>query len=118
MDDLENDGDNTHPSAAKIPSTGNNSAIDNNMKFQVEIVQQLEFTTSVANLQPQQISTNVTVKAMANGSLKYEPQDNKNQKMEPGKMQTIAPLPPPAPDILQDFKQEPDNEFADLDFGA
>lgn len=109
MDDLDNDGD-TLPPAAKIPSTGNNS-IDN-MKFQVEIVQQLEFTTS-ANLQPQQISTNVTVKAMANGSLKYEPQEMKPMKMEP-----MAPPPPPAPDILQDFKQEPDNEFADLDFGG
>lgn len=31
-------------------------------KFSVEIVQQLEFTTSAANSQPQQISTNVTVK--------------------------------------------------------
>lgn len=99
MDDLENDGD-THPPAAKMPST-------DNMKFQVEIVQQLEFTTSVANLQPQQISTNVTVKAMANGSLKYEPQEMKPQKMSP-----------PPPDLLQDFKQEPDNEFADLDFGS
>jgi hypothetical protein len=88
------------------------------MKFQVEIVHEVrigvdsndsvskqsntfQFTTS-ANLQPQQISTNVTVKATANGSLKYEPQDLKSMKMEP------------PPDILQDFKQEPDNEFADL----
>lgn len=116
MDDLENDGE-ILPPAAKIPATGNNTAIDN-MKFQVEIVQQLEFTTSVANLQPQQISTNVTVKAMTNGSVKYEPQEMKPQKMEPGKMQGMAPLPPPAPDILHDFKQEPDNEFADLDFGG
>jgi hypothetical protein len=117
MDDLEIDGESLQP-AAKMPSTGNGNSIDN-MKFQVEIVQQLEFTTSVANLQPQQISTNVTVKAMTNGSLKYEPQEMKSQmKMEPGKMQTMAPPPPPAPDILQDFKQEPDNEFADLDFGG
>lgn len=116
MDDLENDSE-THPPAAKMPSTGANNAIDN-MKFQVEIVQQLEFTTSVANLQPQQISTNVTVKAMTNGSLKYEPQDMKPLKMEAGKTQTMTPLPPLAPDILQDFKQEPDNEFADLDFGG
>lgn len=35
-------------------------------KFSVEIVQQLEFTTSAADSQPQQISTNVTVKALAN----------------------------------------------------
>jgi hypothetical protein len=116
MDDLETDGD-ALPPAAKMTATGSNN-IDN-MKFQVEIVQQLEFTTSVANLQPQQISTNVTVKAMTNGSLKYEPQEMKQgMKMEPGKMQTMAPPPPPAPDILQDFKQEPDNEFADLDFGG
>lgn len=100
-----------------MPSTGTSNAIDN-MKFQVEIVQQLEFTTSVANLQPQQISTNVTVKAMANGSLKYEPQEIKTQKMEPIKMQSIDPPPISATDILQDFKQEPDNEFADLDFGG
>lgn len=116
MDDLENDGE-THPPAAKMPSTGTNNTIDN-MKFQVEIVQQLEFTTSVANLQPQQISTNVTVKAMTNGGLKYEPQEMKPMKMEAGTIQTMASLPPPAPDILQDFKQEPDNEFADLDFGG
>lgn len=32
----------------------------------MEIVQQLEFTTSAADSQPQQISTNVTVKALAN----------------------------------------------------
>lgn len=116
MDDLENDGE-SHPPAAKMTSSGSSNAIDN-MKFQVEIVQQLEFTTSVANLQPQQISTNVTVKAMANGSMKYEPHEMKPMKIEPGKMQPMAPLPPPAPDILQDFKQEPDNEFADLDFGG
>ncbi|KAM3968198.1 uncharacterized protein ACR2FA_006564 [Aphomia sociella] len=35
-------------------------------KFSVEIVQQLEFTTSAADSHPQQISTNVTVKALAN----------------------------------------------------
>lgn len=116
MDDLEDSE--VHQPAAKMPMTGNNNAIDN-MKFQVEIVQQLEFTTSVANLQPQQISTNVTVKAMANGSLKYEPQEIKAQKAEPNKMQTMVPQQQqlPTPDILQDFKQEPDNEFADLDFG-
>lgn len=85
------------------------------MKFQVEIVHEVrlsydfieyfqtilsQFTTS--NLQPQQISTNVTVKTTTNASLKYEQQDLKSMKIEP------------PPDILQDFKQEPDNEFADL----
>ena len=73
-----------------------------NMKFQVEIVQQLEFTTSVANMQAQQISTNVTVKATANGI---------SQDLKP----KVKEMPQ---EILQDFKQEPDNEFADLDFGG
>lgn len=114
MDDL--DDHDALPPAAKMP-TGTSNAIDN-MKFQVEIVQQLEFTTSVANLQPQQISTNVTVKTMANGSLKYEPQEVKSQKMEPIKLQPVALPPISTNDILQDFKQEPDNEFADLDFGG
>lgn len=41
-------------------------------KFSVEIVQQLEFTTSAADSQPQQISTNVTVKALTNASVKSE----------------------------------------------
>lgn len=86
-----------HQPATKISSNG-----PDNMKFQVEIRHQLEFTTSVANLQSQQISTNVTVKTMANGSLSYESQD-------------IKPSPP---DVFQDIKQEPDNEFADLDFGS
>ncbi|CAG9791895.1 unnamed protein product [Diatraea saccharalis] len=44
-------------------STGSGEALT---KFSVEIVQQLEFTTSAADSQPQQISTNVTVKALAN----------------------------------------------------
>ena len=39
-------------------------------KFSVEIVQQLEFTTSSVNNNPQQISTNVTVKALTNASVK------------------------------------------------
>ncbi|CAH0663905.1 unnamed protein product [Chilo suppressalis] len=44
-------------------ATGSGEALT---KFSVEIVQQLEFTTSAADSQPQQISTNVTVKALAN----------------------------------------------------
>lgn len=47
---------------------------------------------------------------MTNGSLKYEPSEIKGMKMEPGKIQNMIP----PQDILQDFKQEPDNEFADL----
>lgn len=35
-------------------------------------MQQLEFTTSAANSQPQQISTNVTVKTHANASVKSD----------------------------------------------
>ncbi|KAI4457424.1 maml-1 domain [Holotrichia oblita] len=60
-------------------------------KFSVEIVQQLEFTTSAANSQPQQISTNVTVKAHTNASVK-----------------NVGTL-------VECVKQEPDNDFADLD---
>jgi hypothetical protein len=83
-----------------------------NMKFQVEIVQQLEFTTSAVNMQAQQISTNVTVKTTANGI---------SQEMKPKmkELPQIQPMPQVQPqDLLQDFKQEPDNEFADLDFGG
>lgn len=82
------------------------------MKFQVEIVQQLEFTTSAVNMQAQQISTNVTVKTTANGI---------SQEMKPKmkELPQIQAMPSqPQQDLLQDFKQEPDNEFADLDFGG
>ncbi|XP_047522413.1 neurogenic protein mastermind-like isoform X1 [Pieris napi] len=54
---------------AKLQCGGNagvNGAGEALTKFSVEIVQQLEFTTSAADSQPQQISTNVTVKALAN----------------------------------------------------
>ncbi|CAG4940475.1 unnamed protein product [Colias eurytheme] len=47
-------------------NTGGSGAGEALTKFSVEIVQQLEFTTSAADSQPQQISTNVTVKALAN----------------------------------------------------
>ncbi|KAF4533045.1 hypothetical protein B566_EDAN002608 [Ephemera danica] len=50
-------------------SSGGNEGLT---KFSVEIVQQLEFTTSAANSQPQQISTNVTVKALTNTSVKSD----------------------------------------------
>lgn len=84
-----------------------------NMKFQVEIVQQLEFTTSAVNMQAQQISTNVTVKATANGIS----QEMKPKMKELPQIQAMPPV-QPQQDLLQDFKQEPDNEFADLDFGG
>ncbi|CAK1551706.1 unnamed protein product [Leptosia nina] len=54
---------------AKLQCGGNTGGIGAGealTKFSVEIVQQLEFTTSAADSQPQQISTNVTVKALAN----------------------------------------------------
>lgn len=47
---------------------------------------------------------------MTNSSLKYEPQEIRNLKTETGKVQNTAP----ALEVLNDFKQEPDNEFADL----
>ncbi|KAI4501910.1 hypothetical protein M0802_003245 [Mischocyttarus mexicanus] len=60
-------------SASNVSSgSGNSNANENLTKFSVEIVQQLEFTTSVANSQAQQISTNVTVKALTNASVKSD----------------------------------------------
>lgn len=51
---------------AKLQCGGGAGSGEALTKFSVEIVQQLEFTTSAADSQPQQISTNVTVKALAN----------------------------------------------------
>ncbi|XP_031772520.1 LOW QUALITY PROTEIN: neurogenic protein mastermind-like [Apis florea] len=51
---------------------GNGAGNEGLTKFSVEIVQQLEFTTSAANSQAQQISTNVTVKALTNASVKSD----------------------------------------------
>lgn len=106
-------------------------------KFSVEIVQQLEFTTSAANSQPQQISTNVTVKALTNTSVKSDvsspkssnpstpsagnitrPNNNTNgnsagsNNSNNGSGSGIGCV-----DIgtLVECKQEPDNDFADLD---
>uniref|UniRef100_T1PIQ0 Cuticle protein n=1 Tax=Musca domestica TaxID=7370 RepID=T1PIQ0_MUSDO len=79
-DDADNGAENFEP-PHKLPNNNNNSNNSNNnnnnngsenLKFSVEIVQQLEFTTSAANSQPQQISTNVTVKALTNTSVKSE----------------------------------------------
>lgn len=53
-------------------SSSSSSSEQGLTKFSVEIVQQLEFTTSAANSQPQQISTNVTVKAHTNTSVKSD----------------------------------------------
>lgn len=74
-DDVDNGAENFEP-PHKLPNNNNNNTIngsENLTKFSVEIVQQLEFTTSAANSQPQQISTNVTVKALTNTSVKTEP---------------------------------------------
>lgn len=85
-------------------------------KFSVEIVQQLEFTTSAANSQPQQISTNVTVKALTNASVKSDVSSPKSNPSTPA-----SNLPRNSGigcvDIgtLVECKQEPDSEFADLD---
>ncbi|KAK4883013.1 hypothetical protein RN001_006332 [Aquatica leii] len=88
-------------------------------KFSVEIVQQLEFTTSAANSQPQQISTNVTVKALTNASVKSDvsspkssnpstPASNLRPSSGVGNSVDIGTL-------VECVKQEPDNDFADLD---
>ncbi|XP_031333064.1 neurogenic protein mastermind-like isoform X2 [Photinus pyralis] len=88
-------------------------------KFSVEIVQQLEFTTSAANSQPQQISTNVTVKALTNASVKSDvsspkssnpstPASNIRPSSGVGSSVDIGTL-------VECVKQEPDNDFADLD---
>lgn len=67
VDDVENGPDNFEP-----PVKLQHNSSENLTKFSVEIVQQLEFTTSAANSQPQQISTNVTVKALTNTSVKVK----------------------------------------------
>ncbi|KAK0183289.1 hypothetical protein PV327_001343 [Microctonus hyperodae] len=108
-------------------STGNN-ANEGLTKFSVEIVQQLEFTTSAANSQAQQISTNVTVKALTNTSVKSDlvnssssPKsglDNVTSSVSSRNQSTnqgsggIGCV-----DIgnLVECKQEPDNEFVDLE---
>lgn len=79
-DDVDNGADNYEP-PHKLPNNNNNNNSNNSnnsngsenlTKFSVHIVQKLEFTTSAANSQPQQISTNVTVKALTNTSVKSE----------------------------------------------
>ncbi|XP_072941470.1 uncharacterized protein [Epargyreus clarus] len=59
-------GDYEPPAKLQCGGGGGSGAGEGLTKFSVEIVQQLEFTTSAADSQPQQISTNVTVKALAN----------------------------------------------------
>lgn len=91
-------------------------------KFSVEIVQQLEFTTSAANSQPQQISTNVTVKTHANASVKSDVVSSPKSPQSSTTTTTTTTTNnnnvkhQSAPDHLVDcVKQEPDNDFADLE---
>ncbi|CAH0553129.1 unnamed protein product [Brassicogethes aeneus] len=84
-------------------------------KFSVEIVQQLEFTTSAANSQPQQISTNVTVKAHTNASVKSDVSSPKSNPSTPASnLQQKQNIGLDVGTIVE-CKQEPDNDFADLD---
>lgn len=85
----------------------------------MEIVQQLEFTTSAANSQPQQISTNVTVKALTNASVKSDvasPKSPVGGRASAGGTATSAGG-GACVDIgnLVECKQEPDSEFVDLE---
>lgn len=87
-------------------------------KFSVEIVQQLEFTTSAANSQPQQISTNVTVKAHTNASVKSDvasPKSNPSTPAANNNNNTKSNIGLDVGTLVECVKQEPDNEFADLD---
>ncbi|XP_030763829.1 neurogenic protein mastermind isoform X2 [Sitophilus oryzae] len=86
-------------------------------KFSVEIVQQLEFTTSAASSQPQQISTNVTVKTHANASVKSDVSSPKaSTPGTPGhQQQQKANIGLDVGTLVECVKQEPDNDFADLD---
>ncbi|RZC38938.1 neurogenic protein mastermind-like [Asbolus verrucosus] len=85
-------------------------------KFSVEIVQQLEFTTSAANSQPQQISTNVTVKAHTNASVKSDVSSPKSNPSTPASnLQQKSNIGLDVGTLVECVKQEPDNDFADLD---
>ncbi|XP_012255781.2 neurogenic protein mastermind isoform X6 [Athalia rosae] len=92
-------------------------------KFSVEIVQQLEFTTSAANSQPQQISTNVTVKALTNASVKSDHVNSASPKSGPDTPASATSRTQGGGggigcvDLgnLVECKQEPDNEFVDLE---
>uniref|UniRef100_A0A8W7PZP0 Uncharacterized protein n=1 Tax=Anopheles coluzzii TaxID=1518534 RepID=A0A8W7PZP0_ANOCL len=126
-DDIDSASDSYEP-PVKLQHNGS----ENLTKFSVEIVQQLEFTTSAANSQPQQISTNVTVKALTNASVKSEGSTANGGSGGgiggtgggngmPGQQQQQQPNnnPTPSPHMhdlgnIVDFKQEPENEFADL----
>jgi hypothetical protein len=106
---------------------------ENLTKFSVEIVQQLEFTSAVDS-QPQQISTNVTVKTLTNTSVNKNdnsghasPVTLQGPNQQHTKNTTSSDINnSPSPHIHQqqndldlvgnivNFKQEPENDFADL----
>jgi hypothetical protein len=99
------------------PQQQQQQSTENLTKFSVEIVQQLEFTTSAANSQPQQISTNVTVKALTNASVKSDVASPKspiggraNAGATPGGGGACVDI-----GNLVECKQEPDSEFVDLE---
>ncbi|XP_051155593.1 neurogenic protein mastermind-like isoform X3 [Leptopilina boulardi] len=132
-------GNGTNPTGQQQASSGGGGGGGGNggtagneglTKFSVEIVQQLEFTTSAANSQAQQISTNVTVKALTNASVKSDlVNSSSSPKPGPDSQSTNAPRPQNPSgggggagsigcvDIgnLVECKQEPDNEFVDLE---
>ncbi|KPI91219.1 Neurogenic protein mastermind [Papilio xuthus] len=98
-------GDYEPPAKLQCGGAGGGGAGEGLTKFSVEIVQQLEFTTSAADSQPQQISTNVTVKALANA------------------VKTSGSPPPPQPprvpsplDCERECKAECKSEVADDEF--
>lgn len=98
-------GDYEPPAKLQCSGAGGGGGSEGLTKFSVEIVQQLEFTTSAADSQPQQISTNVTVKALANA------------------VKTSGSPPPPQPprvpsplDCERECKAECKSEVADDEF--
>lgn len=107
----------TGPGGQQQQQQQQQQSTENLTKFSVEIVQQLEFTTSAANSQPQQISTNVTVKALTNASVKSDVASPKspvggraNAGATPGGGGACVDI-----GNLVECKQEPENEFVDLE---
>ncbi|XP_063912380.1 neurogenic protein mastermind-like [Zophobas morio] len=111
-------GDNFEPPVKLQCTTQQHGSHQNEglTKFSVEIVQQLEFTTSAANSQPQQISTNVTVKAHTNASVKSDVSSPKSNPSTPASnLQQKSNIGLDVGTLVECVKQEPDNDFADLD---
>ncbi|VVD03412.1 unnamed protein product [Leptidea sinapis] len=93
------------PAKIHCGNTGSSGTGEALTKFSVEIVQQLEFTTSAADSQPQQISTNVTVKALANAV-----------KTSGSPPPTQPPRVPSPLDCERECKAECKSEIADDEF--